>query len=166
MIYGYDEAPSCSSFTSGLFDIDIIFHVHCTKPVWCVTLASISGILSMVLLGTETMCYTTFGVVSPNSFCHRPDALNALLSLLRPLCILHDRLNLSNSFDLAIWALTSVAFWCCCRLVWLLLLFLFLIFPLVLGNFSFPMSTPSTPLNMFLITSEPMHLLRPSYTAT
>ena len=37
MIDGYDEAPSCSSFTSGSFDIDIIFHVHCTKPVWCVT---------------------------------------------------------------------------------------------------------------------------------
>ena len=37
MIDGYDEAPSCSSFASGSFDIDVIFHVHCTKPVWCVT---------------------------------------------------------------------------------------------------------------------------------
>ena len=37
VIDGYDEAPSCSSFTSGSFDIDIIFHVHCTKPVWCMT---------------------------------------------------------------------------------------------------------------------------------
>ena len=37
MIDGYDEAPLCSSFASGSFDIDIIFHVHCTKPVWCVT---------------------------------------------------------------------------------------------------------------------------------
>jgi len=36
-IDGYDEAPSCSSFTPGSFDIDVIFHVHCTKPVWCVT---------------------------------------------------------------------------------------------------------------------------------
>ena len=27
----------CSSFASGSFDIDVIFHVHCTKPVWCVT---------------------------------------------------------------------------------------------------------------------------------
>jgi len=36
-IDGYDEAPSCSSFASGSFDIDVIFHVHCTKPVWCVT---------------------------------------------------------------------------------------------------------------------------------
>ena len=36
-IDGYDEAPLCSSFASGLFDIDVIFHVHCTKPVWCVT---------------------------------------------------------------------------------------------------------------------------------
>ena len=40
MIDGYDEAPLCSSFTSGSFDIDIIFHVHCTKPVWCVTALS------------------------------------------------------------------------------------------------------------------------------
>ena len=37
MIDGYDEAPSCSSFASGSFDIGVIFHVHCTKPVWCVT---------------------------------------------------------------------------------------------------------------------------------
>jgi len=37
VIDGYDEAPSCSSFASGSFDIDVIFHVHCTKPVWCVT---------------------------------------------------------------------------------------------------------------------------------
>ena len=36
-IDGYDGAPSCSSFASGSFDIDVIFHVHCTKPVWCVT---------------------------------------------------------------------------------------------------------------------------------
>ena len=36
-IDGYNEAPSCSSFASGSFDIDVIFHVHCTKPVWCVT---------------------------------------------------------------------------------------------------------------------------------
>jgi len=36
-IDGYDEVPSYSSFASGSFDIDIIFHVHCTKPVWCVT---------------------------------------------------------------------------------------------------------------------------------
>lgn len=35
---------------------------------------------------------------------------------LEALCILHDRLNLSNSFDAAIWALPSVAFWSCCRL--------------------------------------------------
>ena len=39
-IDGYDEAPSCSSFAPGSFDIDIIFHVHCTKPVWCVTLGT------------------------------------------------------------------------------------------------------------------------------
>jgi len=38
VIDGYDEAPLCSSFTSGSFDIDVIFHVHCTKPVWCMTL--------------------------------------------------------------------------------------------------------------------------------
>jgi len=37
VIDGYDEAPLCSSFASGSFDIDVIFHVHCTKPVWCVT---------------------------------------------------------------------------------------------------------------------------------
>jgi len=37
VIDGYDEAPSCSSFASGSSDIDVIFHVHCTKPVWCVT---------------------------------------------------------------------------------------------------------------------------------
>ena len=36
-IDGYDEAPSCSSFAPGSFDIDVIFHVHCTKPVWCMT---------------------------------------------------------------------------------------------------------------------------------
>ena len=43
MIDGYDEAPSCSSFASGSFDIDIIFHVHCTKPVWCMTLVEVDG---------------------------------------------------------------------------------------------------------------------------
>ncbi|KAI6144675.1 hypothetical protein BKA82DRAFT_26773 [Pisolithus tinctorius] len=32
------------------------------------------------------------------------------------LCILHDHLILNNSFDTAIWALASVAFWCCCHL--------------------------------------------------
>jgi len=35
--------PSCSSFASGSFDIDVIFHVHCTKPVWCVT----AGVVEM-----------------------------------------------------------------------------------------------------------------------
>jgi len=40
-IDGYDEAPSCSSFAPGSSDIDVIFHVHCTKPVWCVTAVSI-----------------------------------------------------------------------------------------------------------------------------
>jgi len=38
---GYDEAPSCSSFAPGSFDIDGIFHVHCTKPVWYVTTPSL-----------------------------------------------------------------------------------------------------------------------------
>jgi len=42
VIDGYDEALSCSSFASGSFDIDVIFHVHCTKPVWYVT-AGIRG---------------------------------------------------------------------------------------------------------------------------
>ena len=44
MIDGYDEAASCSCFASGLFDIDVIFHVHCTKPVWCVTPGSQSSL--------------------------------------------------------------------------------------------------------------------------
>jgi len=74
---------------------------------------------------------------------------------LEALCILHDCLDLSNSFDLTVWALASVAFWCCCRLVRLLFLFLFLIFPLVLGNFSFLISILLTLLNTFLVTSFP-----------
>ncbi|KIO15196.1 hypothetical protein M404DRAFT_113040, partial [Pisolithus tinctorius Marx 270] len=32
------------------------------------------------------------------------------------LCVLHDQLVLNNSFDTAVWALASVAFWCCCHL--------------------------------------------------
>ena len=40
MIDGYNEAPLCSSFTSGSFNIDVIFHVHCTKPVWCMTVSA------------------------------------------------------------------------------------------------------------------------------
>ncbi|KIO12981.1 hypothetical protein M404DRAFT_123531, partial [Pisolithus tinctorius Marx 270] len=32
------------------------------------------------------------------------------------LCILHDHLNLGNSFDATVWVLASVAFWCCCHL--------------------------------------------------
>ena len=31
------------------------------------------------------------------------------------LCVLHDRLDLANTFDAAVWALASVAFWSCCR---------------------------------------------------
>ncbi|KAI6007081.1 hypothetical protein EDD15DRAFT_2383948 [Pisolithus albus] len=32
------------------------------------------------------------------------------------LCILHDHLNLSNTFDAAVWAIAAIAFWSCCRL--------------------------------------------------
>ncbi|KAI5981618.1 DNA breaking-rejoining enzyme [Pisolithus albus] len=35
---------------------------------------------------------------------------------LEALCILHDRLDLSNTFDASVWALASLAFWSCCRL--------------------------------------------------
>jgi len=48
-IDGYDEAPLCSSFASGSFDIDVIFHVHCTKPVWCVTLEEVRDKLCTVI---------------------------------------------------------------------------------------------------------------------
>jgi len=54
-----------------------------------------------------------------------PVTLEALL------CIPHDHLNLSNSFDLAVWALASVAFWCCCWSVRLLFPFPFAHLPLV-----------------------------------
>ncbi|KIO05461.1 hypothetical protein M404DRAFT_25580 [Pisolithus tinctorius Marx 270] len=32
------------------------------------------------------------------------------------LCILHDHLDLTNTFDASVWALASVVFWSCCRL--------------------------------------------------
>ncbi|KAI6154728.1 hypothetical protein BKA82DRAFT_3969337, partial [Pisolithus tinctorius] len=34
---------------------------------------------------------------------------------LEALCILHDCLNLTNTFDTSVWALASIAFWSCCR---------------------------------------------------
>ena len=40
------------------------------------------------------------------------------------LCVLHDRLDLTNTFDAAVWAVASVAFWSCCRSAFLLHLFL------------------------------------------
>jgi len=54
VIDGYDEALSCSSFTSGSFDIDVIFHVHCTKPVWCVT-----AVAAEAEIGSDVMALGT-----------------------------------------------------------------------------------------------------------
>jgi len=57
VIDGYNEALSCSSFTSGSFDIDVIFHVHCTKPVWCVTTAWVDFcLMDIILFHSMTRC--------------------------------------------------------------------------------------------------------------
>ena len=56
MIDGYNEAPSCSSFTSGSFDIDVIFHVHCIKPVWCVTVVeAMTGQMAWIADSTRSV---------------------------------------------------------------------------------------------------------------
>jgi len=34
------------------------------------------------------------------------------------LCALHLHLDLTNSFDIAVFAVACIAFWCCCRYVW------------------------------------------------
>jgi len=64
---------------------------------------------------------------------------------LEALCILHDHLDLSNSFDLAVWALTSVAFWCCCRSVRLLFPFSSSHLPFSLGELLIPDANSFTP---------------------
>jgi len=70
VIDGYDEAPSCSSFTSGSFDIDVIFHVHCTKPVWCVTpqdvprtIKLLSAIIAIAKFNPALLPFTSLGCI-------------------------------------------------------------------------------------------------------
>jgi len=64
---------------------------------------------------------------------------------LEALCILHDHLDLSNSFDLAIWALTSIAFWCCYWSVRLLFPFSSSHLPFSLGELLIPDANSFTP---------------------
>ena len=60
MIDGYNEAPLCSSFASGSFDIDVIFHVHCTKPVWCVTVCLLGVVDTVGDKQTVMVCLYTY----------------------------------------------------------------------------------------------------------
>lgn len=56
------------------------------------------------------MCRGLLWVVPPSSKCARrpPVTLEALTQL-------HDGLDLCNSFDISVFAIACVAFWCCCR---------------------------------------------------
>ncbi|GBE83074.1 hypothetical protein SCP_0501200 [Sparassis crispa] len=57
---------------------------------------STTGTQSTVQHGTDAICYATFN---------------------EALIVLKDGLDLSNAFDVAVWALASIAFWCCCQYV-------------------------------------------------
>ena len=121
------------------------------------SLVSISGTLSMAPLGTVIACYTMFVVVSPNLFHLCLDVPSDLLLLLRPyvfyMTILTSLIPLIWPFGLSLPLLSGA--------VTGQFGFSFpsppLIFPSVLGNFSFQMPILSPHSNMFLTMSFLFH---------